>query len=93
MLALDTQVAKYRIVESGNPAITLVENPIRPAGGGQPADHGTIVTGEGQIHIEQVIKSDGETWLYLPTGNCRRATEFASKWTRTAGYACPKDIR
>jgi Ser-tRNA(Ala) deacylase AlaX len=67
-LSIETRVAKHRILEDGRPAIVAAENPLRPAGGGQPADYGLVVSDRGDISVNEVLKADGETWLALSHG-------------------------
>lgn len=68
ILEVDTVVVRYRVMDDGSPAIVVAANPVRPAGGGQPADRGVAHTDQGSIPITAVIKHDGETWLVMPCG-------------------------
>lgn len=65
-LSVDTRVEKIRSLGDGGTAIVAVENPVRAAGGGQPADDGTVIAAEGEFPILKVAKSEGDTWLMLP---------------------------
>ncbi len=58
--------AVRRVSVSGTDAtVVLDQNIVRPEGGGQPRDHGSVTVGDQVFPIKQVAKSEGETWLTL----------------------------
>lgn len=67
-LSVDTSVETHRRLDDGRPAIVAAANPMRPAGGGQPTDYGVVLAGRNRIPIEQIIKSNGQTWLVPASG-------------------------
>lgn len=67
-MTVATQVERVRLLEDGRPALVLAENAMRPAGGGQPADRGLIVTATGPVPVSEVVKSEGATWVVASGG-------------------------
>ncbi len=65
-LDLETCVTKTRPLAEGLTGVVLAENPFRSAGGGQPADRGTLALDRRVIRVVDVRKDDGETWILLP---------------------------
>ncbi|MGR9154632.1 hypothetical protein ACU8L5_36055 (plasmid) [Rhizobium leguminosarum] len=59
-----TAVRRVSVVGT-DAAVVLDQNIVRPEGGGQPRDHGSVTVGDQVFPIGQVVKSEGETWLRL----------------------------
>jgi alanyl-tRNA synthetase len=62
-LQVQTRIERVQRLEDGSAALALAENPLRPAGGGQPADHGSILSAAEAVAIKGVRKANGETWV------------------------------
>lgn len=67
-LQIETRIEQIRLLDDGRPALILAENPFRPAGGGQPADHGHLVSGSRTYLVSEVHKADGATWVVASNG-------------------------
>lgn len=68
-MEVDTTVLAVREHAHGQ-AVAVQDNVHRPAGGGEPADRGTLVLADGNsVSISRVEKSDGHTWLVVERGD------------------------
>lgn len=65
LLSNTTDIRQSRKFDSGETAVVLGQNIIRPPGGGQPHDHGSITIGSSVLKTGRVFKADGETWIAI----------------------------
>jgi Ser-tRNA(Ala) deacylase AlaX len=63
-----TRVESCALGADGRAEIVLAENPFRPAGGGQPADHGWVEASGRVLAVESLRKSGGEVRITLAAG-------------------------